>query len=64
MNSIAAGDVDGDYEWEMVASNMRGYTYIIDMNAPIPEDISMRGWLQFMGNRWHNGIPEFIPPDI
>ncbi len=60
---IAMGDVDGDGEWELVCANMRGYTYIWDMGAPMPEDISLRGWCQFMGNRWHNGIPEFIPPD-
>jgi hypothetical protein len=42
---------------------MRGYTYILDMHAPVPTDIKLRGWTMNQGNRWSNGIPEFTPPD-
>jgi len=58
----AMGDVDGDGEWELVVCNMRGFTYITDMFAPIPDDIEMRGWTQHAGNRWNTGTPEFVPP--
>ena len=59
----AVGDVDGDGELELVVANMRGYTYILDMNAAVPEETNMFGWTQFMGNRWHTGVPGFVPPD-
>jgi hypothetical protein len=59
----AVGDVDNDGEWELIAANMRGYVYILDMHAPVPEDITLRGWTQHGGNRWHTGTPEFEPPD-
>jgi len=58
----AMGDVDGDGEWELIACNMRGYTYVLDMHAPVPEDITLRPWTQHSGNRWHTGVPEFDPP--
>ncbi len=59
----AVGDVDNDGEWELVAANNRGWVYVLDLHAPVPEDISLRGWTQHAGNRWHTGTPEFEPPD-
>ncbi len=58
----AMADIDNDGEWELIACNMRGYTYVLDMHAPIPVDISMRCWTQHSGNRWNTGAPEFEPP--
>jgi hypothetical protein len=58
----AMGDTDGDGEWELVCCDMRGYTYIVDMHAPLPDDISMRAWTQHQGNRWNTGTPGFEPP--
>jgi outer membrane protein assembly factor BamB len=59
----AVDDVDGDGELELVLCNMRGYTYVIDLHAPVPTDPALRGWMQHQGNRWHTGVPEFTPPD-
>ncbi len=58
----AMGDVDNDGEWELIACDMRGNTYKIDMNAPVPTDIEMRGWTQHQGNCWNTGTPYFEPP--
>jgi outer membrane protein assembly factor BamB len=59
----AVEDVNGDGLWELIACSMRGFTYVLDMHAPVPADIHQRGWTQHMGNRWHTGVPEFVPPD-
>jgi len=59
----AIEDVDGDGEWELIVCNMRGYTYILDMHAPVPSDPALRPWTMHQGNRWNTGVPMFTPPD-
>jgi outer membrane protein assembly factor BamB len=59
----AVGDVNGDGALELVACNMRGYTYAVDLHAPVPEEPELLIWPQFQGNRWHNGVPNFELPD-
>ncbi|HEX9746626.1 MAG TPA: FG-GAP-like repeat-containing protein [bacterium] len=54
----AVGDVDGDGELEMIVCNMRGFTFIHDLHAPVPESYM---WAQHQGNRWHTGTPDFVP---
>lgn len=58
----AVADVDGDGELELIACNLRGYTYVLDLNAAVSEDILYRAWMQHSGNRWHTGQPYFEPP--
>jgi len=58
----ATGDVNGDGKWNLVVCNMRGYVYIVDLNAPVPDDVNMRLWPQHSGDRWNTGVPGFEPP--
>jgi len=58
----ATGDVNGDGNWDLVCCNMRGFVYIIDMNARVPDDVNLRLWPQHSGNRWNTGIPGYEPP--
>jgi len=62
MDTPAVGDVDGDGEIELIACNLRGWTYILDLHAPVPADPDMFSWTQHSGNRWHTGTPGFVPP--
>ncbi|MCX6644922.1 MAG: PQQ-binding-like beta-propeller repeat protein, partial [bacterium] len=60
--SPAVGDVNGDGKYELVVANLRGYVFVLDLHADVPDDILLRGWLQQSGNRWHTGTPFFEPP--
>ena len=59
----AVEDVDDNGNLDLVACTRRGDVYIFDMHAPIPADIHLRPWTCNQGNRWSNGVPEFILPD-
>jgi outer membrane protein assembly factor BamB len=59
----AVDDVNGDGTLDLVVCTGRGDVYIFDMHAPVPGDIHLRPWTCNQGNRWANGIPEFVLPD-
>ena len=60
---VVVGDVDDDGELELVVTNQRGYIFVLDLNVPIPDDPNLSTWFQNHGNRWHNGVPNFVCPD-
>ena len=61
--SPAVGDVDGDGSWELVFADRRGRAYVVELWSPAPTEPLLTPWLQKHGNRWHTGVPNFIPPD-
>lgn len=57
----AVADVNDDGRLDLIACDMRGYTYILDLNLSVPAEGF--AWNQHHGNRWHTGVPGFVPPD-
>ncbi|MFH1676206.1 MAG: PQQ-binding-like beta-propeller repeat protein [bacterium] len=63
LGTPALGDVTEDGNLDLILTNYRGNIFVVELNIPKPGDTEKYPWTQNHGNRWHNGIPYFTPPD-